>query len=389
MNRNKIPVIRSSDLRTRNSHQQKIQTFVGIIRAETIVRHHKVPSYEPHHTKASQQGYQRVPTESRINSLALAIKEKRVDLPTSVLLSIRGKDVGEEVLFSNKDGEFWLELDPDKADDQHALYVVDGQHRIKALEKVMGMEDVNIRNVKIPFVCMIGADEYKEMEQFHVINSNAKPVPIDLAFALLKKRAENDPEFRNFIENTGHDWKVRAQELVELLARSSKVWKGFIRLPNISKGKTTVPSSSFVKSLKHMLTASSRFEHNKTLEQQVRIIDAYWEGIFRVLPSASEKPADYSIRKGMGVDVMHALFPLVLDYAVAQGGTIYKAESYEKVLREPLQNLEGTNSNGDSVNGEEFWRTGKLGAAGSYSSVAGKRALEKSIRRLFPDLDME
>ena len=45
----------------------------------------------------------------------------------------------------------------------------------------------------IPFVCVLGASEREEMEQFYVVNSTAKSVRTDLAYDLLKQRAENDP----------------------------------------------------------------------------------------------------------------------------------------------------------------------------------------------------
>ena len=48
--------------------------------------------------------------------------------------------------------------------------------------------------ILIPFVCMIGAGERQEMEQFYVVNSNAKSVRTDLAMDLLKQRAESDPD---------------------------------------------------------------------------------------------------------------------------------------------------------------------------------------------------
>lgn len=74
------------------------------------------------------------------------------------------------------------------------LYVVDGQHRIAALAKLVEQDPDKWRTYQVPFVCMIGATEMEEMRQFYVVNSAAKSVRTDLALDLLKQQAENDPD---------------------------------------------------------------------------------------------------------------------------------------------------------------------------------------------------
>ena len=378
MNKSEVRVVRGPTLR------HKIKTVVGVMPAETLVRHHCVP----HRNLSKAEGYQRNPTNSRVNELASELKRQSVDLPTSVLLNVR--DVKEdELLTKSRNDNYILNLDPEKASGEHRLYVVDGQHRISALKKAIEEHGADIQNVKIPFVCMLGASEFNEMEQFHVVNSNAKSVRTDLALDLLKSRAELDPDFAHLVEMKGKKWQVDAQVLTERLAKSSSVWENKIRLPNEPSRGTTVPSASFVRSLKPLLAQPNLFKNIKTVERQAQVIDAYWNAIRRVLPKAFEEPTSYSIQKGVGVEVLHAILPVVIVCVRAtDGGSLFKAESYIPTIDNALKDIEGLNGDGTIVQGEMFWRSGHDGAAGTYTSTAGKRRLTEYLLRLLPEIDV-
>ena len=200
MNKPYMDVIQGPTLRG------SIMTVVGVIPAETLVRHHAVPQRDV----LRGTGYQRSPSQRRVNDLAASITRHLVDLPTSVLLSLRGESASQVLKRVGPDS-YELDLDPEKASTEHQLFVVDGQHRVKALAKAMNEDQADILNVKIPFVCMIGADESQEMEQFHVVNSNAKSVPTDLALDLLRARAEHDPAFAERLKDSGRKWELDAQ----------------------------------------------------------------------------------------------------------------------------------------------------------------------------------
>lgn len=357
-----------------------IMTVVGVIPAETLVRHHAVPQRDV----LRGTGYQRTPTQKRVNELAGSISRREVDLPTSVLLSIRGEN-GNHVLSRVGPDRYELELNPEMAETEHQLFVVDGQHRIKALEKAMNEDQADILNVKIPFVCLVGADESQEMEQFHVVNSNAKSVNTDLALELLRARAANDPNFEQRVKDVGRKWELDAQGLTQHLATASSTWKDRIRLANSKKAQTTVPAASFVKSLKPLLAQPTLFRRIPSFEQQGQVIDAYWRAIRRVLPEAFEDPSKFNIQKGIGVDVMHAVLPNLLDQVRVSGASVFKPESYLDLVEEALLTIEAPNGEGTLVTGVDFWRTGGDGAAGIYSSAAGKRRLAEMIEARLPE----
>lgn len=338
----------------------------------------------PYFDTRTRRGYQRLPQEARINQLATDLRRGRTDLPTAVLLNIRGKDAK-------------LSIEDDHLDfsvlKKHSLkfHVVDGQHRILALRKLLaeptepeGKWDM----FAIPFVCLVGADEKEEMEQFYIVNSTAKSVKTDLALSLLRTRAEADPDVRVALQERGREWQVDGQGLVEKLAAESPLWKHRVRLPSMEKGETTISSASLVESLKPLLT--SGFFGNLKAPQQIRILEAYWEAIRNVLRPAFDNPTAFSVQKGVGVMVLHNILLHVLEVARSKGLLVTEPDSYAEVLGTSLSSLEGEDANGEPVSGVEFWASAaEGGAAGSYSSSAGRRVLVAKIRQLLPAVELD
>lgn len=343
----------------------------------------------PHRIPFTKEGYQRLPQEGRINELAADLRSKRVDLPTSILLNVRNREAKRAV----KDGV----LDLGFVGEANRLgvrwptnkfYVVDGQHRVLALQKLVNEPDgAQWLDFQIPFVCMLGATEEEEMDQFYTVNSKAKSVRTDLAYELLTQRANADEEVMKSLVERGQEWQVKAQMVVEKLAEDSPVWRHRIRFASMEKEDTIMPSASMVTSIKPLL--GSPFFKMVSIDHQVRIIDAFWRGLREVLQEAFDRPSEFSLQKGVGVIVMHTVLVQVLEIVRAQGLSPIEPDSYVKVLREPLMQLQGEDAEFNTVSGLDFWRVVPRGAAGSYSSSAGRRVLIAKIINLLPRLDVE
>lgn len=347
---------------------------IGVIDAADLVRNYQVPT---RNTRA-KIGYQRPVSATRVNKLAADLKGRRVDLPTAVLLNDRGFDTS-----TLEDGEFgqaWLDLNGSD------LFVVDGQHRIAALEKLVDEDPDRWEGYPIPFVCMLGADEGEEMEQFYVVNSTAKNVRTDLAFDLLKQRAENDPELQQALVQKGEDWKVVGQDLAERLDKT-KLWSGCIRFPGEPKASTVIASSGMVNSLKQLL--ATPYFSQISIENKLKILDAYWAGIQRVIPEAFDEPTEYTLQKSTGVMIMHALLISVIELLRSQGKSVLDPQAYEGALRETLVHLEGDTASGEVAKGADFWLSGTNGAAGSFSSNAGRRVLSARLKADLPEVEVE
>ncbi|MEH6717534.1 MAG: DGQHR domain-containing protein [Aurantimonas endophytica] len=338
----------------------------------------------PHHDPRTKNGYQRLPQDARINELALDLKKNRVDLPTAILINIRDRAAKESIQNGFLDVKFSDELMNTVA----KFYVVDGQHRILALEKLIFEEENKDkwRSYMLPFVCMLGATEEQEMDQFYIVNSKAKSVRTDLAYELLKQRAENDPSVLSALIEKGKDWQVTAQEISEELAARSPVWRDRIRFAAMEKDKTTLSSTSMVSSLKPLL--SSPFFKMLSRDKQVELLDAFWRGLRNFMMDAFDNPEKYTIQKGLGVVVLHMILVQVIEVVRSNGWSVTEAESYEKVMREPLSRLQGDNASGDVVLGIDFWKTAPEGAAGTHSSSAGRRVLIAKLQSQLPRLSI-
>lgn len=334
----------------------------------------------PWYDTRTKKGYQRQPQDSRINQLANDLRKDRTDLPTAVLLNLRTREA-KAVL---KDG--FLDLQALRTS-KLKFYVVDGQHRILALEKLNSENDERWAKFIIPFVCLVGADEEEEMEQFYIVNSTAKSVKTDLALTLLRTRAEADPSVYEALQERGREWQVEGQSLVERMAAESVIWKKQIRLPSMEKGETTISSASMVASLKPLL--SSPFFGGLKPSQQLRVLDAYWQAVRIVLREAFDDPPNYSVQKGVGVIVLHSILPHVLEVVRTRGLLASEPDSYKGVLENALTRLESENADGEPVSGVDFWAAAPKGAAGSYSSSAGRRVLIAKIKQQLPEVEVE
>jgi DGQHR domain-containing protein len=366
-----IPIVHGPKLRS------GVPIIVGVIPFGALMGNYDVPYYN----FTTKRGYQRQPQLSRISQFATEIKKSRVDLPTAVLLNIRTKTA----LTALQDNRLFLDQ-LFSSNSAAKFYVVDGQHRILAFQKAFDDGWHQAAEFQVPFTCMLGADEDEEMEQFYVVNSNAKAVRTDLAYALLKKRSESEVGLMESLQERGRDWQVSGQAIVERLAVESVVWKKRIRLPGMEKGETTIPSASMVTSLKPVLT-SPYFSRLKA-DQQIRVLEAFWEGIRNLLRDAFDSPSEYAIQKGVGVVVMHAVFSEILELVRDKGLAPTDPKSFEQVLGDSLNDLVGETSENKTVEGVDFWATGPRGAAGTYSSSSGQRVLIAKIRSRLPEMDV-
>ena len=376
----RIPVVEGSTL-----EQGKIRTLVGSMPLEALVPippSGSAPNPSrikiPRNRNNEQDGYQRSLSSKRVNDLKRELRNKTVDIPTAVLLNRR--DVTVDEITETSGDQRWLVLERVEAQPE-PFFVVDGQHRLCALTELAIEDYENWRDYYFPFVCMVGATEMQEMHQFYIVNSTAKSVRTDLAYTLLKRQAEHDPQILASLVEQDKAWQVSGQEIVESLSCEGP-WKGRIRFPGDSKGSTTVTNSAFVTSLKPVITLSITFR-SQPVERQVKILNAYWHGIQSCLPRPFENPQDYALQKGPGVFSLHSVFGHVFEFLRAEGKTVTDSKSYEEVMKSPLEELHGDTPSGERVEGLEFWRSHD-GAAGLYSSHAGRRVLAARIDTLLP-----
>lgn len=363
-----IPVVRLTT-------QSGMDLVVGALTAGQIAEHHVIARRD----SRTKTGYQREVSPSRVNQLMKALRNERVDLPTSILINLREFEVDRHL--RSEGGQLYLVLGPG---DQ--LHVVDGQHRVESLRRLVEEDPARWTGFKIPFVAMLGTPEMGEVKQFYVVNSTAKSVRTDLALDLLKQRAEQEHGLMEDLIETGQVWKVKCQELAELL-RETEVWRHRIRFPGDAPGATTIRSTGIVNSLRPLVTTAYFGAHSS--ENQIRMLVGYWRGIKQVIPEIFDDPGDYVMQKSTGVMVMHTLLVNVIEYLRSAGLSVIEPDGYAKALEGALLRLEGDTAEGEPVSGSDFWLAGSSGAAGSYSSNAGKRVLVAKLRSMLPAMEIE
>ncbi len=360
-----IPVIEGQQL------QGGARLVVGTIKAVYLSAISEVPGRDFY----SQRGYQRPLTKPRVTRLASDLQRGTVDLPTAVLLNIRQFE------------EDWLEMNGTcgvlTIPAGTRAHIVDGQHRIAALARLIEEDHDRWSDHSLHFVLMLGADELQEMRQFFVVNSTAKSVRTDLAYDLLRQQAESDPDLMDQLIARAEDWKVKAQALTDRLGRESAIWRDRIRFPGEPKGRTTITSASMVTSLQPVVRIS--FFGLINTQTQAKILDAYWSAISQTLPSVFDEPAQFAMQKGVGAYVMHGVFEQVFDVVRSRPQpALVDPNSYKEIIGPALCGLADLTDDGEHVQGAEFWRQGPAGAAGKFTSRAGHRVLQARITRQLP-----
>ena len=376
----RIPVIIQElpDLKYGNDEwmaQNGRKIAIGSIPASTL---HALYRVDRVNQRDNPTGYQREAVKTRVNSLVKELKQKRVDLPTAILLNLR--EFQAEQHTPNGGTPTTLVL----CEDDY-LYVVDGQHRVESLIDLFEEDQDEWGSYKIPFVCLLGADLNGEMTEFHVVNSNAKSIGTGLAMDLLRRRAEASDIVRDQLVETGRAWINTASQLTAAL-KDTDLWRSKIQFPGQPKAGTLITNNGMITSLRSLVEQPGYFQSVGDPEQQCRILDAYWKGISKVLPEAMADPERFNLQRTLGTMALHGVFVNVLAVIVSQGKSVLNPDDYADIMREPLSELGETNGEGAYVEGADFWKRGAEGASGLFNGRPGSRVLQAKIKDKLPNL---
>jgi DGQHR domain-containing protein len=332
-----------------------IRVFVGVVLVRDLLGSAIVPLRD----SMRETGYQRRPSKARVRKLATRILEGSTDIELPLILSIRES----RRVTRNQEG-----VDV-SLDFRGPVYVVDGQHRLEALKKIVESGAQHWLDKQIPFSCFLGATELQEAQLFLSINANAKPVRLDLARELvLAYGPQRDPIL------------TEGQRLARQVAVSNYLWAGKIGFEGGNYPDKLIGNGAFGDSLKIWLTLQAG--RPQVLGGNEAILNAFWFGIRDILPECFLEPKNFGLQKQTGVRVLHALLAEISGPIAANGLEATNPEIYSKILGNPLKTLSGVLADGvTSATGFRFWRVGVNGLAGSFSSAAGQRRLTEMISR--------
>jgi hypothetical protein len=340
----KIEVIETETL------QKKHPQVMGVISVKELIARTIVP------VRKGSTGYQYPAAVGELSKLILDLAAGRTDLPRPLLLNSR--DGKESDLKTKGSTTIWTL--PNK------LWLIDGQTRLAALAHLLDEDPKKWSNIKIAISCLIGLSELEEMEMFY-LNNASRPQGTDLARESLRKAGTPLPG--------DSPWQVRSESIIEKVSSTSP-WDGHVRHPGAPRGQTTITSSSLARSLGPVL--KSPFFSALGVDDQSLIISAYWQGVAQVLPKACN--SDYALLKTTGAMALNTVIVDVIERLRSRNADPRNADQFANEISAALLDLSGTNQQGDKVSGVDFWQSGKLGAAGAYSSDSGRRLLAAAIR---------
>lgn len=351
----------------------KFDVAQGYITIKDLLSRKEVDTYDPEDRDSG--GYQRMVSAQRVKTLAKRLLDDDLYVPTSILVNIR--DFSKNSLKSIKGNLAELDLA------KYKLHVVDGQHRTgayeQALEELEDDEKSIWENKLVSVVFLLGVDQDAERVFFHDVNSNAKSIPPSYIQELMSKMILVDPSYSLPEKDR---WKIDGDAIMKILNEKSGIWKNKIKFPGSKVG--VIPNSGFVNTLKPLLNDKWFGNMLSGPEEQAEVLMAFWDGINLHFKDSEENPFEdtkaFSIQKRIGTAVLHGMLLPVKEYMNEDGLANVNHKGYlDPKTWENYQarflSLEDYNANNKSVSGVDFWRTGKEGAIGKYSSGAGTKDL--------------
>ena len=187
------------------------QLVTTVIKVKDLVGNYAVDVFDHEKGRAGGKGgYQRKANQSRIKKLSKLLAESKVTIPTAILGNIR-KPVEKLIKFDSS-GRSLVNL-------SSPIMIIDGQHRVASFAEVYnnpdlyGIDQKKFGEIKLFLSLLWNASLQEEINQFYVVNSNAKSIPVG-----------NRQELEAYLD-TGDDL---ISELVDLTWELDKTaeWKG-------------------------------------------------------------------------------------------------------------------------------------------------------------------
>jgi DGQHR domain-containing protein len=267
-------------------------------------------------SRDNPDGYQRVPDERRLVKGKRAITKYILEawgiFPTNILVNIRDPFKFESTAKITENIEYGTLILPADA----IWWIIDGQHRFEAL-KIAKSEKPNapIEDYPIAVTILALRDKFEEMLIFHIVNSEAKSVPTDLASYHMQRVVERIPHVPEWIAYWLDLRKTKigvAGIVTQLLGElENSPWRGRIAFyGEETGGQFIVDRYTLVQYINKDILKDPTFQHMDA-EQIARELADYWKAIEELYPEAFRKPGDYYITQTTGIAAFTKIYPLV------------------------------------------------------------------------------
>ncbi len=231
-------------------------------------------------------GYQRDPIDSRYKNFGKFIAKQKGVSPLSILVSLRDRDALQVKAVDGSNSVYSLKV----LDKGENLYIPDGQHRTYGIDWAFKEYPGEIEDFEIPVILMIADGDdprYEEAQNFYLINNNSKRTKTDLAQRyILKKREKGTGRITDDItipEGTFKELAPYAVKIVDILNKDGP-FKNRIVYPNVKSRTASISQSSFVDSIRPLLTKAS--EAHWTIGKTCTVVNAFWNAVRSKCPEA-------------------------------------------------------------------------------------------------------
>ena len=235
------------------------------------------------------EGYQRVLSPSRVQAITRYITQKR-PLPGAVIVCL------DSATFNKKKNKITIPAGTDVG------WIIDGQHRLA------GAEMASRANVEIemPVVAFIGLTQQKQIEQFVVINREAKNVPTSLYLDLLGKLP---------VKKAADAARERAVDLANELRRNEE-HPFFDRIVvTVAPRPGQISLTNFVRKITPIVTQDKGILGTYTQREQTAVISNYYKGLRQVFPKEFDAKSSMFF-KTVGFGALWNVFPTFFSLAL-------------------------------------------------------------------------
>ena len=238
----------------------------------------------------SQEGYQRVPIDSRYKKFGRFVAISKGISPVSILVSLRDKKALDIRPLDGVEGAVSLAVKAGAG----TLYIPDGQHRAYGLGWAVDQYPGKCESYEIPVVLFVADGDdprYEEAHQFYTINQNAKRVRTDLAQRYLLRTRER--ELGELDSDVAIPHSVSIKQLdpyavkIADLVNSNGPLEGRVEPPNMSIPTASISQNSFVESMRPLLSRAA--EARWTIGKAEAVLNAYWNAVRSKCPKAFQQ----------------------------------------------------------------------------------------------------
>jgi DGQHR domain-containing protein len=310
-------------------------------------------------SKDNREGYQRPPEESRLKpdkgSIVRYLLNEMGLFPTSVLLNIRENlEFKEEVQLDAK-----ISFGKLKIPDETRLWIIDGQHRITALQRAMNRKP-ELENYPVPVSITCLKEKFEEMLLFYIVNSRQRRIKTELAYRQLQsmyekvKIKEQFKWLKEVILGPIQERQAVAALIVDYMAENedSPFYNRIKYLGEETERRHLVEDSVLIRYISK-LRGEMIFE-SMTPETMADLLIYYWNAIKELYPKCFHEDFkdEYTLLRHTGIASFTYLFPVVYGLC-AQEGNITK-ENMKKYLSYLKEDLRGGKVQATELGDQEF-----------------------------------